>query len=87
MSRCRRCHSDARQRTRDQCRSQGPKFECGGESPRGAIEMNAGARWRECRSVVKRPFTAAARVIVNGTIALGGEAKRARFANNRALGA
>eukprot|EP00964_Phaeocystis_antarctica_P004420 scaffold2392_cov72-Phaeocystis_antarctica.AAC.4 len=29
----------------------------------------------------------AARVIVHGTIALGGETKRARFANNRALGA
>eukprot|EP00964_Phaeocystis_antarctica_P104172 scaffold69313_cov66-Phaeocystis_antarctica.AAC.2 len=40
-----------------------------------------------CGSVVKRPFTAAARVIVHGTIALGGGTKRARFANNRALGA
>eukprot|EP00964_Phaeocystis_antarctica_P040355 scaffold23068_cov70-Phaeocystis_antarctica.AAC.6 len=77
----------ARHNARDQRRSEGPKFECGGQSPRGAIEMNAGEQWRECGSVVKRLYRAAAVVVVHGTIALGGETKRTRGANNRALGA
>ena len=33
--------------TRDQRRSKGPGFECGGQSPRDAIDVEAGARWRD----------------------------------------
>eukprot|EP00964_Phaeocystis_antarctica_P120969 scaffold84692_cov66-Phaeocystis_antarctica.AAC.8 len=33
--------------TRGRRRSEGPRFECDGQSLRGAIEMEAGARWRE----------------------------------------
>eukprot|EP00964_Phaeocystis_antarctica_P003805 scaffold2046_cov78-Phaeocystis_antarctica.AAC.1 len=63
----------------------------GGESEAGACAIHVvTARCADdvvfrCGSVVKRPFTAAARVIVNGTIALGGGTDRARDANGRAL--
>eukprot|EP00964_Phaeocystis_antarctica_P089735 scaffold57308_cov59-Phaeocystis_antarctica.AAC.1 len=72
-------------KTRDQRRSQGPKFECGGQSPRGAIEMNAREQWQECGGVVKRPFTAAARVRVLGATALRGGSERARGTRDRAF--
>eukprot|EP00964_Phaeocystis_antarctica_P072930 scaffold44705_cov70-Phaeocystis_antarctica.AAC.6 len=67
--------------TRDQRRSEGLRFKCGGQSPSDAIEMEAGAR---C-GVVIRPFTAAAVVVVHGTIALGGGVDWARDANGRVL--
>ena len=65
----------------------------GGESEAGACAIHVvTARCADdvvfrCGSVVKRPFTAAARVQVLGATALGGETKRTRGANNRALGA